>query len=100
MEMPKANLTNLTKSLTYGDRPRPLRDWFVLLAVTLVLLLASVGWNLWTFDRVTDGEPLGETAEISQINTESVDRASALFERRELEADRYLREYRFVDPSR
>lgn len=100
MKIPSKNLSHITKSLGYGDRPCPLRDWLLLLALTLVLLLVSVGWNLWNFDKVTDGEALTGTTQEAPVAEAPIDQVNALFERRAQEAARYESEYRLVDPSR
>ena len=100
MKLPATNLSKYGKALSYGGALRPMRDWLVLLALTLVLLLLSVGWNLLTFKKVTEGEPLDAGAAPLPLREAPVGKVEALFEQRAIEAERYLTEYRFVDPSR
>lgn len=96
----KMNLSGMKKLnvLRYGEHPRPSRDWLVLLCVCCVLLAGSILVNLWYFAKVTGGENIGTetTPNASFIQLEPV---TALFEKRNAERDRYLSEYRFVDPS-
>lgn len=87
------------KGISYGTILRPSRDWLLLLALALICLLVSVGWNLWTFDTVTEGGAVGADAPVQEPGTASLDSVTRLFEARALEEARYKNEYRFVDPS-
>ncbi|KND51179.1 MAG: hypothetical protein ABA06_02605 [Parcubacteria bacterium C7867-001] len=89
-------------SFSYGEYIHPLRDWFVLLIVSAVLLVASVGWNVWLFYRVLNGESLGSaTASTTPLfDTASLSAAQTVFDARAVEEERYKKEYRFIDPSR
>lgn len=99
MNLPKTDLRKYTKALRYGDALRPSRDWFVLLAVALVLIALSLAWNLWTFEKVVGGESLESAVTDPLPRAKRLEAVTAHFERRALEAERYLSEYRFVDPS-
>ncbi len=98
------NLQGLTKHIPkigYGDRIRPVRDWFVLLAAALILLIASVAWNAWLFYRVTNGE--GFTVEAPAASTPALNalpKAREVLEIRASEETRYRSFYEFVDPAR
>ena len=99
MKFPALKLSKGTKLPAYGKQLRPARDGLVLLAAMGALLIASIGWNLWKFRDITRGpegiEPTLETTRIPEL-----DRTKAIFESRKTEEERYLTEYRFVDPSR
>lgn len=83
------------------DRKKPSRDWLALLTIALLLLIASVGWNAWTFLRITSGEGIGDAAPIDTgPDIGSVERAREVFLERAAEEQRYFAEYRFVDPNR
>ena len=80
---------------------RPNRDWFIILAISFVLLAISIGWNVLVFVRVTRGEALSgaEHASVSQTAA-SITEIHEAFEQRARESARYKTEYQFVDPSR
>ncbi len=92
------SFTKIFSVLSYGPQLRPVRDWLVLLIVFVLLLLASVGWNLWLFNKVTKGEKIGDVP-VSQPVDINLDQVKQLFENRAAERMRYTGEYRFVDPS-
>ncbi len=97
----QSSLTHALRSLQYGPRIRPVRDWFVLLGIVFVLMLASVGINVWLLTTVERGEALGPAgAAMPALDKGPMEHARALFEKRVQEQDRYLEQYRFVDPSR
>lgn len=91
-------LSSITKKLRYGDRPRPGRDWIVLLAVFIVALAASVVYNLITFSQVTRGEKIGN-APVTTPAQIKLDQVKNLFDARAAERAHYTSDYRFVDPS-
>ena len=96
------HLTDISKglkSVRYGTALHPSRDWLVLLACAFVGILASIAWNLWTFTKVTEGEPIGTEALSPAADRAPVDAVTKLFEKRAAEEARYRNEYRFVDPS-
>lgn len=102
MQFSKLNsLTSITKRFSYGDRLRPYRDWYLLLAVVFVLALLSVAWNVVIFFRAVDGEIIGtgEVREKEVFDEEAVDRVEAAFTARAEEEARYRGTYQFVDPS-
>lgn len=99
LALPK-NLTKLALSPRSGKQ-RPLRDWFVLLLSTAILVLASGAWNAWVFYTAASGGTLGEPIALTPApDTSSLDAVRALFENRAAEEAKYRTEYRFVDPSR
>lgn len=84
-----------------GDRRKPSRDWFLLLSIAFLILIASIGWNVWTFIRITNGEAVG----VASSGTKGpdigiVEQVRAVFASRAAEEQRYRNEYRFVDPSK
>ncbi len=90
-----------TKIPRVGDKKRPSRDWLALLAIALLLLIASIGWNVWTFIRITSGEVVGEgPSVVTGPDTSALERVREVFTNRKAEEQRYLTEYRFVDPSK
>lgn len=87
------------KGVGYGATLRPSRDWLLLLAFSFACLLISVGWNLWTFNKVTEGGSVGAGTPVQEVGTPAVDSVTKLFEERAVEEAQYKSEYRFVDPS-
>lgn len=93
-------LTHALSALRYGDRIRPTRDWFILLGLFFVALVAGTVWSVLFFLNVVSEEPTAQTA-VSEVNDKTpLEQVRALFMTRDEEAARYRSEYRFVDPSR
>ena len=93
-------LTKALSFLRYGDRLRPHKDWFILLSVSLVLLIASIAWNVWFFFSVVEenlsvGPPPPEEA----LDRSALEAARAISAKEDEEDTRYRNEYQFVDPS-
>lgn len=107
---------NITQSITkifvrvrrgYAGDIAPERDWFFLLGLSGILLLASVTVNAISFVRVYEGEPIStatntapdvrETVEIA----ERLENVNALFEARAAAFEQAIEtQYPFVDPAR
>lgn len=84
-----------------GDRRTPSRDWFMLLTLAFLILIASIGWNIWAFVRITNGEVSGDrAADTSGPDIGIVEQVRTVFMERAAEEQRYRGEYRFVDPSK
>lgn len=98
--MKNIELGPILKKLSYGPRIRPARDWFVLLSITIVLLIASVLWNLWLLKSVEQGGTIGNEAPPPAFDAAPIESVRTLFESRSAEEARFRQEYRFVDPSR
>jgi hypothetical protein len=96
--MKSLNLSGITKSLKYGARLRPARDWYVLLVLFSALLGVSIAWNLWLFSAVTKGETIGVQAPAPSAEIQ-LTQVKTLFDQRATERGRYTSQYRFVDPS-
>jgi hypothetical protein len=93
--------TALLKTLRYGDRVRPFRDWLAVMCIVGVLLVASAGWSYLVFQKTSDGEILGApTTALAPISTASLDTVRTVFDKRAAERMHYLSDYRFVDPSK
>ncbi|KND50131.1 MAG: hypothetical protein AB203_04065 [Parcubacteria bacterium C7867-008] len=89
---------NSAGAFKYGDRLNPSRDWFILVTIFVVLLLASLAWNVWLFDRVTKGDAIGNASAPAPLNPASIDSVQALFEARAIKETDYKNTH-FVDPS-
>lgn len=97
----KLDLKNIShvKMRGYGTQLRPHRDWLILFSVTCVLLAAGVVWHLQLFSKVTKGETLEGAATQENAQTPEFDIVQRQFEQKKVEEEKYLSEYRFVDPS-
>lgn len=96
-----SSFARFAPKIGYGDRIRPVRDWFALLAACFLLLIASIAWNAWSFYRVTTGD--GFTIEAPAPSTPALDalpEAREVLETRAAEEERYRSFYQFVDPAR
>ncbi len=90
------------RSLRYGKRLNPVRDWLVLIACFAVLLAASAVWNAWTFIRIANGDVLGGNPPPAApvFDRTALESVQSLFIERANEEAKYLAgSYRFVDPS-
>lgn len=85
-----------------NERQDPARDWLLLLKLSMVVLVAIVAWNAWTFNRVANGGiigglPSGPPPVFSQA---SLDAINAVFTNRAAEESKYeTGVYRYADPS-
>ncbi len=100
-------LKKITASLQRFLKPQgvkrlnPSRDWMMVLASGLVLIFASVLWNVWFFFAVlTEEKTIQAPAPQQEVDASSFEKAQELFKKKEAEEARYRNEYRFVDPSR
>lgn len=88
------------RTASANDRPHPYRDWYTLVGISTILLLASLLWNVWFFMQATRGEGTGEGNTAGQgIRENVIDTVRGIFIERAAEEGRYRTEYRFVDPS-
>lgn len=90
--------SNFFRSFRYGDRLQPVRDWFVLVTIGVILLLMSLAWNTWLFSRVTNGEAIGTATSTPALTTTSIDSVTALFQKR-ADIETQYKNGHFVDPS-
>lgn len=93
------DIAKILRSVRYGPRLRPSRDWLALISLTVFLILVSVGWNLWMFSNVTGGASIGSESPLVAPGAVSTDVIMRIFEHRAIEEAWYRGEYRFVDPS-
>jgi len=82
--------------------PNPSRDWLTLLGIVFVLLLASVGANVYLYHEALTGAPLGGKApQTASLNTDLVTQVESVFAARATEAGKYSSGgYSFIDPSK
>ncbi|HWH16113.1 MAG TPA: hypothetical protein VNU25_00805 [Candidatus Paceibacterota bacterium] len=90
---------DLLKRFSYGNRPRPSRDWFMILSIATCLIVLSVGWNLWLLRSVEQGGVIGNEAPAASFDARPIEEIRAVFESRSLEELQFRQQYRFVDPS-
>lgn len=73
----------------------------MLLTLALLVLIGSVGWNVWEFIRITNGEAYSADATRTEgPDIGIVEQVRNVFTTRSAEEQRYRTEYRFVDPSK
>ena len=94
------NRSRFITALRYGERIRPVRDWFVILGGSVIVLAASAAGNVWIFVAVAQGEVIGSAALPTDTPNGSIEAVRELFETRAVEKMRYENDYRFIDPSR
>jgi hypothetical protein len=94
-------VTNAFRSVRYGDRMNPVRDWHWVISIAFVLLIASAGWSYAVFENTSSGELLGANAQaLPPITTASLEAVRTVFDARAAARAHYLSDYHFVDPSR
>jgi hypothetical protein len=99
---PAKILSRITRSLEavkYGDQVRPLRDWFIVLSIAAILLVASAVWSYGVYYTFTTEKDAAKGPDLRQALPASVGTIRGIFERRAVERAHYLNDYRFVDPS-
>lgn len=85
----------------YGARPRPARDWLILLALAALLLAASVLWNLWFFSLIVrEGADVTTAPSADKLSGYPIGIVKEIFDARSAAEDEYLNGPRLVDPSR
>jgi hypothetical protein len=80
----------------------PVRDWLVLLTLSIIAFISIVVWNAWAFDTVANGGTIGATAPTAATSFDpaSLNAIHEIFEDRAGEAGKYMNGmYRFADPS-
>lgn len=80
----------------------PVRDWLVMLTLSIFIFVSIVIWNVWAFDTVARGGVIG-TAVVKAppvFDSSSVDAIHAVFEKRASEEAKYVTGvYLYADPS-
>ncbi len=90
----------LLSRITYGKRVHPQRDWLMLLAVAMMLLIVAALWSAVLYARGTHRDTDTQTPVApTGVSLEALEKTTALFEARAQEEERYRSEYRFVDPK-
>lgn len=96
-----ARVQKVIARFSYGDQVRPLRDWFIVIAIALLLLAGSAGWSYYLFERTSASDILGPVGTAAgTVNTASLDTVREVFLTRAGERVHYQTDYHFVDPSR
>ena len=93
---------SLVRRLRYGAGIDPVRDWIILLTLSLIALASIVAWNVWAFDTAVRGGVMGPSATSTPLvfNRASLDAVRSIFESRAAEEMKYKTGiYAFSDPS-
>ena len=96
------SLGSYARRFRSGVRGDPVRDWLVLLTLSIFAFVCIVVWNVWAFDTVARGGSIGTTATTTPavFNRSSIDTINAVFEKRAAEEAKYVTGvYRYTDPS-
>ncbi|HUX81018.1 MAG TPA: hypothetical protein VMV38_01705 [Candidatus Paceibacterota bacterium] len=82
--------------------PDPVRDWFTLFTLSLILLAGIIVWNVWAFDTVVNGGAITAVPVSSTpvFNTSSLNTIHTIFATRAAENAKYMAGvYHVTDPS-
>lgn len=100
------NISNSLSSYAHrfrsGVRGDPVRDWLVLLTLSIFALVCIVVWNVWAFDTVAQGGSIGPAATSTPaiFNPSSIGTINDVFQMRATEEAKYVTGvYRYSDPS-
>ncbi len=80
----------------------PVRDWLILLTLSILAFVSIVVWNVWAFDTVARGGVIGTTVISTELvfNSSSLDAIHSVFSKRATEEAKYVTGiYRYADPS-
>ena len=83
-------------------RMDPVRDWLILLTLSIFAFAGIIVWNVWAFDTVARGGVIGAAATSTTpvFNSSSLDAVHSVFKMRSAEETKYVNgTYRFADPS-
>ena len=85
-----------------GSVRDPVRDWLVLITLSILALVSIIVWNAWAFDTVARGGVIGAPAIGSPpiFSNSSLDVIHTIFVSRAAEEAKYVTgTYRYTDPS-
>ena len=80
----------------------PVRDWLVLIGLSVAVLAGIIVWNAWIFDRVANGNAIVTSATTSPaiFSSSSLEIIHTTFASRAAEEAKYVTGvYRYTDPS-
>ncbi|MEK7515732.1 MAG: hypothetical protein AAB555_02250 [Patescibacteria group bacterium] len=80
----------------------PVRDWLVMLTISILAFAGIVVWNMWAFDTVARGGVIGTSATSTPpaFDSSSIEAIHEIFEKRSTEEAKYVTGvYRYADPS-
>ena len=92
----------LSNRFRSGAAADPVRMWFILLAITGIFLAGVIGWNIWAFNTVAQGEPIGikRSATTQVFDPATLQTIHSIFANRAAEETKYQTGvYKFSDPS-
>lgn len=84
------------------DAPNPIRDWLILVALSVIALAGIIVWNAWAFDTVASGGVIGPptTSSAPAFSRSSLDDINTIFSNRATEEEKYKNNtYHYADPS-
>jgi cytoskeletal protein RodZ len=95
------SLLSYLRVFRYAGRARPERDWLTLLLTAFVLLLVSVGWNIWFFINLGNAETVSSVSPVTETTSSAAEitNVQSIFKTRATEQNNYQQSYTFVDPS-
>jgi hypothetical protein len=87
--------------LRYGAI-NPVRDWLVLITLSIIALAGIIVWNVWAFGTVVQGGVIGPSTTNSApaFDRSSLDTINTIFSNRAIEEEKYVNDtYHYADPS-
>lgn len=80
----------------------PVRDWLVLITLSIIILAGIIVWNVWAFGTVAQGGVIGPptTSSVPAFDRSSLDQINSIFANRATEEEKYENNtYHYADPS-
>lgn len=80
----------------------PVRDWLIILTLSILAFIGLIVWNIWAFDTVSRGGVIGTNATGTPpvFDGSSMEAVRTVFSKRADEEAKYVTGvYRYADPS-
>ena len=90
------------RRLRSGVRQDPVRDWLMILTLSLIALAGIIVWNVWAFGTVANGGAIGSssTSATPVFDRTILDNIHTIVTNRAAEEAKYVTgPYRYADPS-
>jgi len=95
-------LHSFIKKLRGGIRPRPSRDWLIIVVLFGVALLIILVLSIVSFQNIVNGDKGSASVTTSPqvIDRAALDKIQKIFEKRAIEKEKYTTgDYSYTDPS-
>jgi len=95
-------ITVFFRRLSSGAHQDPVRDWLMVVTLSIIVFAGIIVWNVWAFDTVANGGAIGSatTSAPPVFDRTVLDNIHTIFTNRAAEETKYVTGvYRYADPS-